>query len=78
MVRFADDRTRLRGFWRPLDRHTRVVGRLEVAARFVGASSLAAMGHEVQAYTNDGTVLHLGASVSRLLFLYGAERHSAG
>lgn len=52
------------------------MGRLEVAARLVGAALLAAARHAVQAYTNSGTVLHLGASVSRLLFMYGRSGYS--
>jgi hypothetical protein len=47
-----------------------------MAARLVGAALLAAARHAVQAYTNRGMVLHLGASVSRLLFLYAAGRET--
>ncbi len=48
--------------------------RLEVAARLGGTSLLAAARHGVQTYTKRATVLHLGASVSLLLFLYGRKR----
>lgn len=77
MVRLADDDPRPgRDPWRLLDEAPRVVRRLEVAARFVGAPLLAPAGHAVQAYTNVGMVLHLGASVSRWLFVYGRSGHS--
>lgn len=55
---------------RAFDWSRRLVCRLEMAARLVGAALLAAARHAVQAYTNSGMVLHLGASVSRLLLLY--------
>ena len=48
----------------------------EVAACLVGAPLLAAAGHGVRAYTNDRTILHLGASASLLLFLYGGSGYS--
>jgi hypothetical protein len=44
---------------------------MKVAAHLVSASLLPAAGHGVQAYTNAVMLLHLGASASLLLFVYG-------
>lgn len=71
-----DDPCRSGDPWRRRDRTLRLMGRLEVPARLISAALLAAMRHSVRAYTNYGTILHLGASVSRLLLLYGGSAHS--
>jgi hypothetical protein len=73
-----DDPCRSGDRWRRRDRRPRLMVRLEVSARLISAALLAAMRHPVQAYTNYGAVLHLGASVSRLLFLYGVTGYSPG
>ncbi len=74
IARLADDHPRVRGLRPPLNGTPQlVVVRSEVAASLVGAPLLAASGHGVRAYMNDGTILHLGASASRLLFVYGAD-----
>lgn len=54
-----------------LERIPRLVCGAKMATGFVSAPLLAPAGHGVQAYTNYGTLLHLGASASLLLFVYG-------
>lgn len=76
VARLAHDHPRPRGSRPSLNGAPRLLARLEVATSFNSAPLLTAAGHCVQAYTNDETFLHLGASVSRWLFVYGGSGYS--
>jgi hypothetical protein len=72
--RLADNHSWRQGL--SCERRPRFGDRRGVTTRLVGATLLAAARHGVRAYTNDRTFLHLGASVSRLLFLYEGSGYS--